>query len=124
MISAVKYLAFGCVAAYAGAVPSGGRTFCPVAIQHPRPFAARSLYMPTPTAAAPAHSFFDNVRDLAPLSWNDKISSIAVVSGNWQCCKNAGFQFPLGPVLTPGVYRDLSQYSIDNDSISSIMCVS
>lgn len=68
--------------------------------------------------------FFDNVPDLGPLSWNDKISSIAVVSGKWQCCKNAGFQFLMGPVLTPGVYRNLSQYGIDNDSISSIMCVS
>ena len=54
--------------------------------------------------------------------WNDKVSSIVVVSGRWQFFKDTGWQNPMGPVLGPGVYPVLPS-GIRNDAISSAKIV-
>jgi len=56
--------------------------------------------------------------------WNDKTSSIVVVSGHWQCFRDINFQVPQGKVLGPGVYPFVETFGIDNDSVSSVRLVS
>lgn len=68
-------------------------------------------------------SLFDDVISLYFLGWNDRISSIVVVSGSWQCYKDSAYYSPMGPVLTPGIYNRVAQFGIDNDSITSLRCV-
>jgi Beta/Gamma crystallin len=55
-------------------------------------------------------------------NWNDKVSSIVIVSGRWQFFKDTGFSGAQGPVLGPGLYPVLPK-GIDNDSISSAQVV-
>src|SRR5713226_7795137 len=52
--------------------------------------------------------------------FNDKVSSIAVLSGNWKFCKNANFGGPYPPVLGPGLYPWVGNVGVQNDDMSSL----
>lgn len=58
-------------------------------------------------------------------AWNDKISSVVILSGTWQFFEHAGFR---GAFVTrgPGWYPwvESPQFNMQNDTISSILCVS
>ena len=56
--------------------------------------------------------------------WNDTISSVIVVSGIWQFFENGGFTPPFSQV-GPGWYSYVQDpsFNLDNDSISSMLCV-
>jgi hypothetical protein len=57
--------------------------------------------------------------------WNDSISSVIVLSGTWQFFENANFKGAHATV-GPGWYQFVedSQFNMQNDTISSILCVS
>lgn len=54
--------------------------------------------------------------------WNDKISSIIVVSGRWEFYVDANLQ-TLAGTLDPGYYRFVADVGIPNDSISSFRAI-
>ena len=70
---------------------------------------------------------FSSIPDLTKIEdgrfWNDQISSIVVISGNWTFCAD-----PVGAggvpnrcvTLGPGVYPDVRKERIDDNSISQI----
>jgi len=75
--------------------------------------------------------FFDSVPDLRHVAlggsgsgingdWNDKISSIVVVSGQWEVFRDVNYQVKEGATLSPGAYHWVEAIDIPNDSISSI----
>lgn len=55
--------------------------------------------------------------------WNDKISSIIVVSGTWRFYLHANFQGPYWD-LKQGYYNWVENARIPNDVISSFQCIS
>jgi len=57
--------------------------------------------------------------------WNDSISSVIVLSGTWQFFENGGFTGAFATV-GPGWYQFVEdpQFNMQNDTISSILCVS
>lgn len=57
--------------------------------------------------------------------WNDRISSFAVLRGNWKFFRHAGFQHAYDGSALPKLYpRMSSQYpQFENDSVSSLLCV-
>jgi hypothetical protein len=57
--------------------------------------------------------------------WNDSISSVIVLSGTWQFFENAGFS-GASTTVGPGWYTwvENPQFNMQNDTISSILCVS
>jgi hypothetical protein len=58
-------------------------------------------------------------------SWNDSISSVMVLSGTWQFFEHAGFK-GASTTVGPGWYTwvENPQFNMQNDTISSIRCVS
>ncbi len=69
---------------------------------------------------------FESIPDLTNSDgrfWNDQISSIAVISGNWTFLADppveAGVANP-GVTLGPGIYPDLAKVGIPDNSISQI----
>jgi hypothetical protein len=55
--------------------------------------------------------------------WNDKISSIVVISGTWTFLEDpvgAGDQPNKSVTLGPGVYPDVTREGIDDNSISQV----
>lgn len=52
--------------------------------------------------------------------FNDRISSIAVRSGQWQCFEHANYTGIAYPPLNPGCYRWLENFGFRNDDISSV----
>ena len=68
------------------------------------------------------NSFRTNVNSPSLNDWNDKISSIVVVSGTWQFFRHANFQKGAGDsdwILGPGYYKFTPEAGIPNDEISS-----
>lgn len=57
-------------------------------------------------------------------NWNDSISSVIVLAGTWQFFENAGFN-GASTTVGPGWYTwvENPQFNMQNDSISSILCV-
>lgn len=57
--------------------------------------------------------------------WNDTISSVVILSGTWQFFENAGFNGAFATV-GPGWYKFVEdpQFNMQNDTISSILCIS
>lgn len=53
-------------------------------------------------------------------SFNDSVSSIAVIDGNWRFFRNAGYDDDYPVVLGPGLYPWVENFSIRNDDISSM----
>ncbi len=59
--------------------------------------------------------------------WNDRISSIVVISGTWAFYDDSivdSIERPRHVELTPGVYPNLKDKGIPNDGISAILFVS
>jgi hypothetical protein len=57
--------------------------------------------------------------------WNDTISSVIVLSGTWQFFENAGF-VGASTTVGPGWYQYVEdpQFNMQNDTISSLRCIS
>ncbi len=57
-------------------------------------------------------------------NWNDKISSVIILSGTWQFFENAGFT-GASTTVGPGFYKFVEdrQFNMQNDTISSILCI-
>lgn len=55
--------------------------------------------------------------------FNDSVSSIAVLSGSWQCFRNAGFDDDYPSILGPGCYPWVEDVGIRNDDLSSLRVV-
>lgn len=56
-------------------------------------------------------------------SFNDNVSSIVVLTGNWKFFRNSGFNDEYPVVLGPGLYRFVGSFGIDNDDMSSLTTV-
>lgn len=52
--------------------------------------------------------------------FNDRVSSIAVLKGNWEFFRHAGFNDRYPVVLGPGLYRFVGDIQIANDDMSSL----
>jgi hypothetical protein len=52
--------------------------------------------------------------------FNDRISSIVVLSGAWFLFRDSGFKRPYDPVLVTGLYPFVGDIGITNDDISSL----
>ena len=57
--------------------------------------------------------------------WNDKISSVVITAGTWQLFENGGFT-GASTIVGPGYYQYVEDpsFNMQNDSISSILCIS
>lgn len=66
---------------------------------------------------AQARSDFTAVSFVGPF-WNDKISSLRIISGAWTFYRDGNFQGP-SVTLGPGRYGDVTQAGIPNDWVSS-----
>ena len=62
----------------------------------------------------------DNLNASDDNYFNDKVSSIVVLEGNWVFSKNAGQKNPYPAILGPGLYKSVAQYGIPNDDMSSL----
>ena len=56
--------------------------------------------------------------------FNDRVSSIAIFSGNWQFSRDSGFRNPYPVILGPGLYSNVAAFKIKNDDMSSLQPVS
>ena len=56
-------------------------------------------------------------------SFNDQVSSIVVISGNWKFFSNSGFQKPYPVVLGPGLYNFVGKFKIADHDMSSLAAV-
>jgi hypothetical protein len=52
--------------------------------------------------------------------FNDRVSSIAILKGNWEFFRHAGFNAPYPVVLGPGLYTFVGNVNIANDDLSSL----
>ncbi|MEG3437327.1 beta/gamma crystallin-related protein [Pannus brasiliensis CCIBt3594] len=55
--------------------------------------------------------------------FNDRVSSIVVISGNWAFYRHAGFDGQYARILGPGTYPFVEDVDIQNDDISSLQPV-
>ena len=55
--------------------------------------------------------------------FNDAVSSLAILTGNWEFYANSGFQAPYKPVLGPGGLPFVANVGIKNDDMSSLQPV-
>jgi hypothetical protein len=62
----------------------------------------------------------DNLNSGDDDSFNDSVSSIVVISGNWRFFRNAGFDDDYPVILGPGLYSWVEDFAIRNDDISSL----
>jgi len=62
----------------------------------------------------------DNLNAEEDSDFNDRVSSIVVVSGNWRFFRNFNFDDAYPAILGPGIYRSVSAVGILNDDISSV----
>jgi hypothetical protein len=62
----------------------------------------------------------DNLNASDDNYFNDKVSSIVVFEGNWTFAKNAGQKSPYSAILGPGLYKNVVEYGIPNDDMSSL----
>lgn len=53
-------------------------------------------------------------------SFNDRTSSIVVLDGTWEFFEDPGFHHKTGRTLGPGMYPDVTELDMRNDSISSL----
>lgn len=56
-------------------------------------------------------------------SFNDSVSSMVVLSGNWQFFRNSGFDDNYPSILGPGLYSWVEDFEIRNDDMSSLRTV-
>jgi hypothetical protein len=55
--------------------------------------------------------------------FNDSVSSIVVLSGNWQFFRNPNFDDDYPSILGPGLYNFVKDFAIRNDDMSSLRVV-
>ncbi len=55
--------------------------------------------------------------------FNDSVSSLAILSGNWEFYANSGFQSPYKPILGQGGLPFVANIGIKNDDMSSLQPV-
>ncbi|HSY41303.1 MAG TPA: beta/gamma crystallin-related protein [Polyangia bacterium] len=65
----------------------------------------------------------DNLNAAEDDSLNDAVSSIIVVSGNWQFFRNANWDDDYPSILGPGIYPRVADFAIRNDDLSSLKAV-
>lgn len=65
-----------------------------------------------------------NLNVLHPGGWNDRVSSIVIISGQWQFFSDANFGGNRSHVVGPGYYPDITSLGLPHDTISSFKCVS
>jgi beta/gamma crystallin len=70
------------------------------------------------------HIFADipSIGDIS-FTWDDNISSFAVLAGQWQFFRGRNFADQLGQTIGPGAYASLADIGVSNDAISSIKLV-
>jgi len=56
--------------------------------------------------------------------FNDKVSSFVVLSGTWRLYKHSSFVGAYDETFGPGLYKDVSNYYVENDQLSSLRCIS
>ncbi len=56
--------------------------------------------------------------------FNDRVSSIAVLSGTWRFYMHSNYIGQYAATLGPGIYRNVGSLGFDNDAISSLQAVS
>jgi hypothetical protein len=61
-----------------------------------------------------------NLGDPIDNFFNDKVSSLVVVSGEWLFYRNANFNTPYPRILAPGRYANVTDVGIQNDDMSSL----
>jgi hypothetical protein len=68
------------------------------------------------------HVFSDepNLNAVDDSFFNDRTSSIVVISGNWEFFRNSGFDGRYPTVLGPGLYPAVTDVGIANDDLSSL----
>lgn len=52
--------------------------------------------------------------------FNDKVSSLVILDGNWAFYRNAGFNGQYAKILGPGIYSFVGNVDIQNDDMSSL----
>jgi hypothetical protein len=52
--------------------------------------------------------------------FNDRVSSIAILDGSWECYRNSNFDSAYPVVLGPGLYSSVGAVGIKNDDMSSL----
>ena len=65
----------------------------------------------------------DNLNADEDDSFNDEVSSLAVLSGNWQFFRNSGFDDDYPEILGPGLYSRVQDFSIRDNDMSSLRAV-
>ena len=65
---------------------------------------------------------FGNVPDLG--KWNNSISSMVILSGSWEFFDEENFKGTNMTKLGPGVYLNVKEHNMKDNSISSIRLVS
>jgi hypothetical protein len=65
---------------------------------------------------------FGNMKDLG--KWGNSISSIAILSGTWDFFDDENFTGTKMGTLGPGMYADVTQHGLKNNSISSVRLAS
>jgi Beta/Gamma crystallin len=73
----------------------------------------------------PHRHVFNSDDDLGQghVSFDDSVSSLAVVSGNWKFFRNPGFDDDYPPVLGPGLYAWVKDVGIRDNDMSSLTAV-
>ncbi|MEZ4312887.1 MAG: beta/gamma crystallin-related protein [Polyangiaceae bacterium] len=63
-----------------------------------------------------------NLNALDDRYFNDKVSSLVVMDGEWGFYQDAGYVGQYPNLLGPGKYRSVSAMNIRNDDMSSLRC--
>ncbi len=66
---------------------------------------------------------FNGESDLSSIGFNDVVSSVVILSGNWASFRNANFDDDYPSILGPGLYPWVENVNIRNDDMSSLMVV-
>ena len=68
----------------------------------------------------------ENLNNAEDKSLNDKVSSFAILKGQWRVYRHSGFDSEMGlqgAPFGPGAYSWVEDYDIENDQMSSLKCV-
>lgn len=65
---------------------------------------------------------FGPVSDLSDYEFDDQLSSFVVISGRWTFYQNKNYNAPCNITFERGIYWDVTQEGIPNDTISSLVC--
>lgn len=68
-------------------------------------------------------AYVDDGECIADCEWPHSVSSVVILSGNWQFFAQDNFEDPYEVVLGPGLYRFVNTYKLENDNIRSLQPV-